>query len=493
MAVDYNKYQKLVLKYSYNGTVWSVKQPAEYMKGEIIEANSYDCGFINPIYRWVDISGEYYCVNQSKYKKQRQQVSNDDGATWSYVIPFVEQAGDLIEENSYDCDYGVTWEPVDNEYICKRAFYPSNYCDAVCPDDTLDYISYELVGTYPIPEIMNGYSGWYIQKPYAGIYLRTDGYLFTWNPDTGEIYYNGFLQNNNQWLILYAERQAAVNWGKVTSGYSMNEYPIDDWFYCRHTISSSTNSKYLHAVYRINIKTGLIDILIDSVTSSPVYDTNKITIKSGTTVNPMWRLGSNDTNQFLIYGTKMYYFYIGSGLNGLVISDLYCNNIQVVNFSQLGFHPGGGAYGVLYHNPQFPTIWYLFDKLYKDSSYDSGKTFGTIYRCDVTTAKMEDFGLWMCDLTQLNTDCETSFVVRGAQLGSGYYMMDDYHRLTIDTPVMALSKGSNSTLTKAVVISDSTIVLSTSNVTPDGICNIFNPVYYVGSSSNSKIIMYKWS
>jgi len=120
--IDYNKYQKLILKYSYNGAVWAPVQPLQYKKGEIIEANSYDCGFVEPYYRWVNIPGEYVCINQSKYAKEKQQVTYDSGVTWTDTG--VVQTGQLIEANSYDCDYGVTWVEVPYEYICEEGQEP---------------------------------------------------------------------------------------------------------------------------------------------------------------------------------------------------------------------------------------------------------------------------------------------------------------------------------------------------------------------------------
>lgn len=120
--IDYNKYQKLILKYSYNGEIWTPVQPLQYRKGEIIEANSYDCGFVEPYYRWVNIPGEYICINQSKYAKEKQQVTYDSGVTWTDTG--VVQTGQLIEANSYDCDYGVTWVEVPYEYICEEGQGP---------------------------------------------------------------------------------------------------------------------------------------------------------------------------------------------------------------------------------------------------------------------------------------------------------------------------------------------------------------------------------
>ena len=119
---NYNKYQKLKKQYSYDGVHWSDVEPAEYKLGEVIEENSTDCGAIEPQYRWynADPSVDYICSGYNKFYKQYYQVSYDGGNTWENVQPIETQIGEIAEPNSFDCDYGVSWEIVDNMYICEN-------------------------------------------------------------------------------------------------------------------------------------------------------------------------------------------------------------------------------------------------------------------------------------------------------------------------------------------------------------------------------------
>lgn len=117
MAGD--KYQKLKLQYSYNGTYWADVEPPQYKMGDLIEENSPDCGGVQRIYRWYALPDEYICDGYSKYYKEVYQVSTDEGFTWKNVSPEQSRTGQLIENNSIDCGYGITWEPVQDEYICE--------------------------------------------------------------------------------------------------------------------------------------------------------------------------------------------------------------------------------------------------------------------------------------------------------------------------------------------------------------------------------------
>ena len=485
MAVDYSKYQKLVLKYSYNGVSWANVKPEQYRKGEIIEANSYDCGYIEPIYRWVDVPGEYYCLNYSKYHKQRQQISGDDGQTWEWVIPFNEQAGSLIEADSYDCDYGVTWEPVENEYICERAFYESNYCIASCPDDNIKLISYvQEEYSSIVPDVIPGYSSSNeIHNYQLGVSMRGDGYLFTWNPDTGEVYWDGFLTNNNTWLSLARERNNAYSWTSSTSYSNTNGSLIGDWIYKRYTVSSTTDEKYLYVIYKVNIKTGVIDVLIDKITDYPLYDTNNVVVP-GTSITPFYRLGN-----VLITDNKQYYFSESGTHYAIVTADLYSNNVVVKDLGVGSNWPGAGYYNIYSHNNLFPYTYYIFEDAYEYYSTTSGKDFGKIYKVNLLSESIEDFGLWICDLSSINANCGTNYNSRtGIVLNNATRYV--YHRLNIDTPFMCMVSPSTQIVHKeTIIISDSAYTIQTYDE-DNGfleVCNLFNPVYQFEVDNNTKI------
>lgn len=87
--------------------------------------NDPNCGYIppvEPIYRWVNLSiyTDYVCDNGNKFYKQQEQVSYDNGLTWSYVSPAQYRKGDLYESGSTDC-VEYRWVDLDPnvDFYCK--------------------------------------------------------------------------------------------------------------------------------------------------------------------------------------------------------------------------------------------------------------------------------------------------------------------------------------------------------------------------------------
>ena len=113
-----NKYQREKQQYTNDsGRTWIDVSPANYRRGRLIEAGSEDCNTIEwkevtgswfcvnaePITKWVTVSGEYVCDTGNKYAKEKEQVSEDGGMTWTDTGQ--TRAGTLIEVNSEDCGY----------------------------------------------------------------------------------------------------------------------------------------------------------------------------------------------------------------------------------------------------------------------------------------------------------------------------------------------------------------------------------------------------
>ena len=113
-----NKYQREKQQYSNDsGRTWIDVSPANYRRGRLIEAGSEDCNTVEwkevtgswfcvnaePITKWVTVSGEYVCDTGNKYAKEKEQVSEDGGMTWTDTGQ--TRAGTLIEVNSEDCGY----------------------------------------------------------------------------------------------------------------------------------------------------------------------------------------------------------------------------------------------------------------------------------------------------------------------------------------------------------------------------------------------------
>ena len=110
MCSGTSKYYKVYYEVSYDGgTTWQHVQPEQTRRGSLIEANSTDCGYIAPQYRWQTAPNDnYICSGTTKYQKQYYQVSYDGGNTWSNVTPIQTRAGSVIEYNSSDCGYAPT-------------------------------------------------------------------------------------------------------------------------------------------------------------------------------------------------------------------------------------------------------------------------------------------------------------------------------------------------------------------------------------------------
>ena len=122
-CVGYDKYAvEKKQQSSDGGQNWTDVEPLQTRNGSLIEANSADCGYVEPQYRWVVISGAFVCVGFDKHEQEKQQVSYDNGQTWTDVVPENTRTGSLIEENSTDCGY-VPPIPGDyeNQYLTFEA------------------------------------------------------------------------------------------------------------------------------------------------------------------------------------------------------------------------------------------------------------------------------------------------------------------------------------------------------------------------------------
>ena len=73
-----------------------------YKQGTLVQANSIDCGYIpaDTYERWVEDG--YMCDGYSKYKRLRRYIS-EDNVQWYETDTY--KRGDLIEDNSFDCGY----------------------------------------------------------------------------------------------------------------------------------------------------------------------------------------------------------------------------------------------------------------------------------------------------------------------------------------------------------------------------------------------------
>lgn len=103
--MTWTKY-KIEKKQTYSGGTWVDVVPLEVRYGESIgEYSTEEECWGTTIFRWVDIpiTIDYICDGVDKHYKQKKQKSTDSGATWSDVIPYVYQQGNLYEADSLDC------------------------------------------------------------------------------------------------------------------------------------------------------------------------------------------------------------------------------------------------------------------------------------------------------------------------------------------------------------------------------------------------------
>ena len=117
----YKKYQRLVLEGSNDGVNWVVQEPIQYKRGDIIEEDSKDCGGYGGVTqnRWVEIYGDYICINNDKYQKLKKQYLDTATGEWVDVEPLETMQGQLIEQNSAQCGYGEQWVDT-GDWGCKE-------------------------------------------------------------------------------------------------------------------------------------------------------------------------------------------------------------------------------------------------------------------------------------------------------------------------------------------------------------------------------------
>jgi hypothetical protein len=81
-------------------------QTSEYRKGSLIQNQDPRCGSSQT--RW-SFFNHYYCVNGDKYKTEEEEISYDNGATWTKTG--ATRLGELVEESSSWCEgtVGYKW------------------------------------------------------------------------------------------------------------------------------------------------------------------------------------------------------------------------------------------------------------------------------------------------------------------------------------------------------------------------------------------------
>lgn len=123
--------------------------PAQYKWENMNPATDYYCNNcqVEPQYRWINLDPtyNYYCSGTTKYYKQQQQISTDNGTTWENVSPAQYRMGESAQTQSSDCGYIPTilykWEnmnPSTDYYCvdCPPALYEWRRITPVTGDDS---------------------------------------------------------------------------------------------------------------------------------------------------------------------------------------------------------------------------------------------------------------------------------------------------------------------------------------------------------------------
>jgi hypothetical protein len=94
---------KYLIKRKYK-TIDGNTYPMDEYQVILVEEDSEDCGYIRPQYQWSATTG-YICdfETYTKYSREVKMVSYDSGVTWSVSQPIEERKSDVIAYDSYDC------------------------------------------------------------------------------------------------------------------------------------------------------------------------------------------------------------------------------------------------------------------------------------------------------------------------------------------------------------------------------------------------------
>ena len=124
------------------GIIWT--DTGRTRQGYLLQANSADCNEHTVEYRWVVVDGQYVCVGHNKYEQLKKQESID-GGEWTDVLPLKTMKGNLIEANSTDCGY-VPPTPGDyeNQYLTFDIVTPGTIVWKTTNRQNVKKISYSI-------------------------------------------------------------------------------------------------------------------------------------------------------------------------------------------------------------------------------------------------------------------------------------------------------------------------------------------------------------
>lgn len=131
ICVGYSLYKVEKEQESTDGYNWV--DTGHTRQGELISEYSSQCGYTpGTLTRWIEVTGQFICDGYTKRKKMKEQVSNDEGVTWTDTGN--TSAGDVIQEKSPECGYPIyEWRDTNGE-ICDDDTIYKNPDGTVNPD-----------------------------------------------------------------------------------------------------------------------------------------------------------------------------------------------------------------------------------------------------------------------------------------------------------------------------------------------------------------------
>lgn len=368
----YKKFKKLKLQGSNDGVNWFDITPFEYKRGDVIEEDSKDCGGYGGVTqnRWVEILGEYLCINNDKYKKLKKQYLDTATGNWVDVEPLETMQGELIEKNSEQCGYAVQWVDTD-DWGCKAIEEPTQ------PDTptktTYDvYVVNEGNGTYTINSDAT-------IQPYVYSYgsqviihaIPNDGYSFSKfmygsTIDYGRVEYNSYfnitvMSSTPAWYsvyvkVVFAGGQPTPIEPIITDDVSFQNalnyngsvltYFYSDGTFASEALPPSTYKRISNASYIIDFGASLYSLsaLGDG---SKVYMAKAVYLP-GTEIINGWVFAEDKVKPRLqsVYLPNCSYIAGGVFTSCSKLTDIYLNRNRVV---EIGYASSGYPYAVPFY------------------------------------------------------------------------------------------------------------------------------------------------
>ena len=101
---------------------------------------------LGAIYQWVVINDTYDCVNFNKYTREKEQISYDNGVTWEDTGQ--TRRGDLLEANSDDCGYNHIIDRYEDDEVLYEMYEPCWYIEDDSRTSRLNVRVWNKSGTY---------------------------------------------------------------------------------------------------------------------------------------------------------------------------------------------------------------------------------------------------------------------------------------------------------------------------------------------------------